>query len=299
MGRSDYKMNKWWIWLVAISTIGLVVIGIFSFRINAPLSISENTETDQELLESFYTNKAEYESAYELVENRSKQRVIAGIVSHHFLAKNLIADFFTGIDPINVETVYVVGPDHFSKLSRDTSQAVTSLLSWQTPYGILEAKQVEIPKYVLDGQLSINDHVFKNEHAIYTLVPFIKRSLPNAKIVPIVLATNLSDEDAYDLGQKLDSENAILVVSSDFAHQVSVEEAKSLDEKSLIALNPPTLDTLDQITNDCRQCIALLAGYLSNQQSTFELRTNKSSADFGPARDDDLTSYVSAYYLTY
>lgn len=292
-------MKKYQIWLVAILAIGLVAVSLSTLNNKAPLSISEDTEADQELLESFYTNKAEYESAYELVENRSKQRVIAGIVSHHFLAKNLIADFFTGIDPINVETVYVVGPDHFSKLSRDTSQAVTSLLSWQTPYGILEAKQVEIPKYVLDGQLSINDHVFKNEHAIYTLVPFIKRSLPNAKIVPIVLATNLSDEDAYDLGQKLDSENAILVVSSDFAHQVSVEEAKSLDEKSLVALNPPTLDTLDQITNDCRQCIALLAGYLLDKQTIFELKANKTSVDFGPARVNDLTSYVSAYYFTY
>lgn len=292
-------MKKYQIWLVAILAIGLVAVSLSTLNNKAPLSISEDTEADQELLESFYTNKAEYESAYELVENRSKQRVIAGIVSHHFLAKNLIADFFTGIDPINVETVYLVGPDHFSKLSRDTSQAVTSLLSWQTPYGILEAKQVEIPKYVLDGQLSINDHVFKNEHAIYTLVPFIKRSLPNAKIVPIVLATNLSDEDAYDLGQKLDSENAILVVSSDFAHQVSEDEAKSLDEKSLVALNPPTLDTLDQITNDCRQCIALLAGYLLDKQTIFELKANKTSVDFGPARVNDLTSYVSAYYFTY
>lgn len=292
-------MKKYQIRWVAILAISLATVGLSTLSDKAPLSISGNTEADQELLESFYTNKAEYESAYELVENHSTQRVVAGIVSHHFLAKNLIADFFVGIEPVDIETVYVVGPDHFSKLSRDTSQAVTSLLSWQTPYGILEAKQVEIPKYVLDGQLSINDHVFKNEHAIYTLVPFIKRSLPNAKIVPIVLATNLSDEDAYDLGQKLDLENAILVVSSDFAHQVSEDEAKSLDEKSLVALNPPTLDTLDQITNDCRQCIALLAGYLLDKQTIFELKANKTSVDFGPARVNDLTSYVSAYYFTY
>lgn len=292
-------MNKWWIWLVAISTIGLVVIGIFSFRINAPLSISENTETDQELLESFYTNKAEYESAYELVENHSNQRVIVGIVSHHFLAKNLIADFFAGIDPSDIKTVYVVGPDHFSKLSQSNDQAVSSLLSWQTPYGILEANQASISQYVSEGELSINDHVFKNEHAIYTLVPFIKRSMPNAEIVPIVLATGMTDESAYELGQKLVLENAILIVSSDFAHQVSEKEAKLLDEKSLVALNPPTLDSLDEITNDCRQCIALLAGYVSDKQTTYELKSNKTSADFGPARVNDLTSYVSAYYFTY
>ncbi|MBP9781618.1 AmmeMemoRadiSam system protein B [Candidatus Woesebacteria bacterium] len=292
-------MKKYHIWLVAILAIGLATVSLSTLSNKAPLSISENTEADQELLESFYTNKAEYESAYELVENHSNQRVTAGIVSHHFLAKDLIADFFAGIEPSDIETVYVVGPDHFSKLSQSDDRAVTSLLSWQTPYGILEANQILIEKYDLEGDLSINNQVFKNEHAIYTLVPFIKRSIPTAKIVPIVLATNLSDEVAYELGQKLDSENAVLILSSDFAHQVSEKEAKSLDAKSLVALNPPTLDSLDEITNDCRQCIALLAGYLSNQQSTFELRTNKSSADFGPARDDDLTSYVSAYYLTY
>lgn len=292
-------MKKYQIWLVAILAIGLVVVSLSTLNNKALLSISEKTEIEQELLESFYTNKAEYESAYESVKNQSTRKIAAGVVSHHFLAKDLIADFLAGIEPADIETVFVAGPDHFSKLSRDTSQAATSLLSWQTPYGILEANQAGISKYVLDDDLSINDHVFKNEHAIYTLVPFIKRSLPNAKIVPIVLATNLSDEDAYDLGQKLDSENAILVVSSDFAHQVSEDEAKSLDEKSLVALNPPTLDTLDQITNDCRQCIALLAGYLLDKQTIFELKANKTSVDFGPARVNDLTSYVSAYYFTY
>ncbi|HNQ13803.1 MAG TPA: AmmeMemoRadiSam system protein B, partial [Candidatus Woesebacteria bacterium] len=228
-------MKKYQIWLVAILAIGLVAVSLSTLNNKAPLSISEDTEADQELLESFYTNKAEYESAYELVENRSKQRVVAGIVSHHFLAKNLIADFFVGIEPVDIETVYVVGPDHFSKLSQSKNQFVTSVLSWLTPYGILESDRALIETYTVDGELAINDHVFKNEHAIYTVVPFIKRSIPNAKIVPIVLATTLSVSEAFVLGQKIVSENAILIVSSDFAHQVTIEKAKSLDEKSLVA----------------------------------------------------------------
>ncbi len=289
-------MKKRCAWLVVIFTVGLLAMGLVGCRKKAPSISTKNAVSDPELLESFYTNKVEYENAYALVSNQSAQKVSAGIISHHFLAKDLIADFFSGFDSANIETVYIVGPDHFSKLSRDMSKAVTSLLSWQTPYGILEANQAGISKYVLDGELSINDHVFKNEHAIYTLVPFIKRSMSSIKIVPIVLATNMSDEDAYELGQQLVSENAVLIVSSDFAHHVTVEEAKSLDEKSLLGLKDLRLDSLDQITNDCRQCLALLAGYLSDQSATFELKDNKISADYGPARDDDLTSYVSAYY---
>ncbi len=292
-------MKKRWIWLAAISTISLVVVGLYTIRLKTPPDVLDKTEADRELLESFYTNKTEYESAFSSVNNQSTRKVAAGIVSHHFLAKDLIADFFASIDPAGLEIIYVVGPDHFSKLAQGDNQAVTSLLSWQTPYGILEAYREEISKYAKDGELSINDHVFKNEHAIYTLVPFIKRTFPNVQIVPIVLATKLSDEVAYQLGQKLVSKNAILIVSSDFAHQVSENEAKLLDKKSLVALNPASLDTLDEVTNDCRQCIALLAGYLSNKQTIIELKANKTSADFGALREDDLTSYVSAYYLTY
>lgn len=292
-------MKKWWIWFAALSMISLFVWKFVSYRNHTPTSFVENIDADPELLESFYTNKTEYESAYALVSNQSAQKVSAGIISHHFLAKDLIADFFAGIDSSDVETIYVVGPDHFSALKNGEQLAVSTLLDWQTPYGILLSDQNSTIRLVATGEATIDNRIFYNEHAIYTLVPFIKRSMPDAKIVPIVLATNLSDEVAYELGQQLLPENAILIISSDFAHHVTAEGAKSLDAKSLVALNPPTLDSLDEITNDCRQCIALLAGYLSNQQFTFELRTNKSSADFGPARDDDLTSYVSAYYLTY
>ncbi len=55
----------------------------------------EKKEKSNNKLESFYKNKFEYDDAFRKILSDSKEQVIAGIISHHFLAKDLIAQFFS------------------------------------------------------------------------------------------------------------------------------------------------------------------------------------------------------------
>jgi hypothetical protein len=53
----------------------------------------------EEFLQSFFRNRALYDEAFRAAPRRDTVQITGGIVSHHFLAKNLIAAFFAGIDP--------------------------------------------------------------------------------------------------------------------------------------------------------------------------------------------------------
>jgi len=255
--------------------------------------VSEKIETPEKKLESFYSNPRDYENIFSEKEEE-KQKIIAGIISHHFLAKSLIADFFSKISPENVETVIIIGPDHFNKLE---NLIATSKLSWKTPFGDLPANQDLIGK-IIEGDISENDVVFYNEHSVYTLMPFVKKVFPEAKVVPLIVNSRYDFEKLYNLGKMVRSEagdKTILIISSDFSHHATISEAMENDKKSIQALQNLKLENLNNVTCDCRNCLAFALGF-TGEGKKFVLLDNKNSADFDGG-DKDITSYVAGYYI--
>ena len=61
------------------------------------------------------------------------------------------------------------------------------LQQWKTPFGNIESDENIINQLLKDKQITSGINLFRQEHGIYTLIPFIKRALPNSKIVPLVL----------------------------------------------------------------------------------------------------------------
>jgi poly-gamma-glutamate synthesis protein (capsule biosynthesis protein) len=251
-------------------------------------------------LSSFYKNKDDYEAAFSHVKDVKRKNIIAGIISHHFLAKDLIANFFAGINNENVKNIVVVGPDHFSRLNDDKISAATTFLPWNTPYGQVFANEKMLNSILNDESISENNTIFLNEHSIYTLVPFIKKTFPNAKIIPLIVHNNYDFEKFINLGKiiksNVDSET-IMIVSSDFSHNLSENDAKTKDMVSIENLKDINTENIQNISCDCRACMAIMLGFVGvEKRGSFDLVENKNSNDFG-GQEKTVTSYVSAYYL--
>ena len=260
-----------------------------------PLSMSG------EQLESYFNNKNEYEESFAKYTTMAKIHVLAATTSHHFLAKDLIAQTFSGIDPVGILSVIIVSPDHFKQIDKPGIYAQTTDTEWKTPFGNIKSDENTINQLLKDKQVALGVNLFRQEHGIYTLIPFIKRALPNSKIVPLVLKQSNNYQYFYGLGKKLSEisglKNSLLVISSDYSHNVAVEKAKLNDQKSISQLPNKYLDDVKSITNDCLQCTAFLFGYLKNTDTDFKLIYNNNSFDLSHQNPEDVTSYVGSYFV--
>lgn len=250
-------------------------------------------------LSSFFTNKSDYDFAFSNALNIEKKNVLAGIVSHHFLAKDLIARFFSGIENKDIDNIILIGPDHFNMLAGSKADAATTKLFWDTPYGQLDSNKEIQNKLLASNNIVENDSVFKSEHSIYILAPFIKKAFPEAKIIPLIVRGSSDYEKFIGIGNNIKNiagDRTLLIVSSDFSHDVSSGEAEKNDLASIQSLKNLNEKNIDTVNSDCKACMAVLQGYVKDSQNKFYLNENKNSSDFG-SQDKTVTSYVSGYYL--
>ncbi|NTW14343.1 MAG: AmmeMemoRadiSam system protein B [Candidatus Moranbacteria bacterium] len=293
------------IFFIALSTLVILAGGSYMPSrknmpvVTGPVTVFEGHENKTNL-RSYFDEREAYETAFSSVANDGTTEVVAGIVPHHFLAKDLIARFYAGIADDSVERVIVIGPDHFNRLRNPRRDAVTTGRSWDTSFGTVHAELETVA--VLGDTYGIpeDDDVFMNEHSVYTEVPFIRKVFPNAKIVPIVV-NDIYEYDAFiGIGKTLrdiSPGKTVLIVSSDFSHEATVEEAKKSDEASISILSDLRKEELNGIRCDCRSCMAVMLGFLGDDaRYPFRFFENMNSADFG-GTGKTVTSYVGAYFL--
>jgi len=260
-------------------------------------------------LKSFFDNKEDYLKAFQSCQNDKRISFsIApkiGIVSHHFLARDSIAclfDNFSNKDKIT--RAILIGPDHFSSFAEGKYLFFTTKLNWTTPFGKLPSDKDVINKLLLDWRVSENNSVFQTEHSIYTEVPFLKKSFPQAKIVPLIVKNNFNYKEFEDFAKNILApmvdENTIIIISSDFIHHSTNAEARKIDKESIEALKELSLKNISLITSDCRACLAMVSGYLEIEDEKgikrpWRLFANQNSTDFG-GEDENVTSYIFGYY---
>jgi AmmeMemoRadiSam system protein B len=290
--------------IIALPALVILAGGVYFLKPKSD-AISKNAlikiaDVKNKNLSSFFKNKEDYESAFAKAVDIVPEKVLAGIVSHHFLAKDLIARFFAGMQSDGIENIIVVGPDHYGALQGEKTDAVTAAVSWDTPYGEIKANEGLEEKIIKGYNATNDDSVFRREHSIYAEVPFIKKIFPQARLIPLVLKNTGDYEKFIKLGQglrELMPEKTVLIVSSDFSHEADVFEAKNNDIQSIAALQNLSPENMNKINCDCRACMAVLLGFLGqNSKNNFSLLENKNSQDFG-SPDEKVTSYVSGYFL--
>lgn len=198
--------------------------------------------------------------------NFSENKIKAGIVSHHLLVKDSIENFYNKISSDENITIFLVSPDHYNHFF---------------PTGKLYTQE---------------NSVLSLEHGISTQILFIEKYFPNAKIISYVLNNNAKLSDFENFGKELNSQNknSLLIVSSDFSHNLSYVESQKADKKSVEALKNLNLENIKNITSDCKTCMAVLSGFLGEDKEKYKfnlidnkiLETSYIFGIFEPAKED-------------
>lgn len=191
-------------------------------------------------------------------ERMYRSQPVGIILPHHLVAAPLIASTLEEAKRHAPEggwrRVVIIGPDH---LHRATAGAVTTHGVWKTPYGTLLPDDAFITHLEKQG-VAVDETVFDADHSISTLVSFIKRSLPGAKIVPIMVNSRLSiDHPIPDL---IDLDGGpgptLFIASVDFSHYLPDRVARLHDRMSRAVLSSREyLSDLDDLEVDSAESL--------------------------------------------
>ena len=223
--------------------------------------------------------------------------VWAGTVSHHLLADEQIDFWFKQIaSGRTVETFFIISPSHYGLSSQIWSLADCS---WQTKEKIVRTNGKIERAIAKNLEVSFDEQVFYGEHGITTLIPYIARYFPNAKVCAIAVHGEppLNQNEAQKLSDSLapyfddtGRQKNFLLISTDFAHHGDYEGTVFKDSRSRQFFNAPSASTWIFCGCDNRPGIYTLSRFLRPQtKATIVFHTN--SFALSGFDENDITSY--------
>jgi AmmeMemoRadiSam system protein B len=284
---------------IFLSIVFLIALGSFYLAKHQLPKTAEQTKLPTGLHYSINGTKEFFDQAYQNVNYNKPDDQIFGItVNHHLLAPNLIAQEFAEVQTDKPITVVLISPNHFYK---GNGGLITSSFDWQTPFGVLETDKDLVTKLKDTGLVNIDERPFDQEHGINAIVGFIKKSLPNAKFVPIIVKENLSDENADQLAEELTKllpQDALVVGSLDFSHYLVSNGAIFHDTQTLSAMYNFDYDRLKKLDVDSHPGLRLLMKYfdLKGDKKFVVTSHENSSTVTGNFSFVETTSYIDGYF---
>jgi poly-gamma-glutamate synthesis protein (capsule biosynthesis protein) len=223
--------------LLALAVQAMVSFWLMNKEIDKPIiSNSSSSKSDGKFVthQSFYTTADFYDEAYQqaATDFSYSDKVRVGILPHHLMVKGKIATFFEGLKKQNIKTIVLVGPNHFEQ---GVNKISISQALWQTPYGDILPDTDLAQNLAKQKGAKIDEEPFAGEHAISGLVPFIKKSLPDAKLVSVILKSATTPEEAKNLAaniKRYSDGNTLVLASVDFSHYLPAQVADFHDDKS-------------------------------------------------------------------
>lgn len=249
---------------------------------------------------SYFSNKPFFDDAYKNIPEKSgvPDKIKGILVNHHLLAPNLIAETINTIATTSQITVVLISPNHFSA---GQGQIISSLYQWDTPYGVLNSDCGNISKLEKQGVLNIDEYPFKKEHGISGIVPFIKKSLPNAKIIPIIIKETLSENDLNKFVDSLYAtlgNNVLIIGSFDFSHYLPDNVAQFHDKKSISVIKNFDYAGLKTTETDSVPGLETIMRYMEKEGAlNFNLIANTNSSQIlHDPTIEETTSYVDGSF---
>ncbi|MCX6714496.1 MAG: AmmeMemoRadiSam system protein B [Candidatus Uhrbacteria bacterium] len=273
--------------------LGILCILVLIFSISRFYAPKQDP---RQVFSSGILSKSFFDDAYKAVPKQSHVRVLSVLSAHHLLIANKIAELFDRIGSRQVRTVVLLSPNHFDQ-GKTSAQITTG--NWQTPYGILSTDDAAVKKLVASVGLSIEPKTFMKEHGIRALTPFVKRSFPNARLVPIVLHDALSTEKADALGVAIAKElpNAVVIASADISHYLPEYAATYHDEVTLNALESDGCNGCELEVDANSVLRVLFSSNRARGSETWNLTDHDSSLGLGVgSQPKENTSHILGYF---
>lgn len=230
--------------------------------------------------------------------SRSGKFFVAGIASHHGLAAGMIGRFYDALAANNeIESVILIGPDHFKAGRR----AITVCpLPWQVGGIILKNNVHALRLLQRTDCVGTEALPFRLEHSIGLHADFLGRYFPTAEITALMIKNTAA---LHELGQlvpllaNLMDGKTLLVLSMDFSHEKTREEARLADDKSLESILDFKTESLQGLDIDAPRAAWLFLEILKNKgvvKGEVLERTNSLEIASGPG--SLCTSYASVVF---
>jgi AmmeMemoRadiSam system protein B len=132
----------------------------------------------------------------------------------------------------DIDVAILVGPSHYVGFE---GVAIYESGAFETPFGPIPIAEDCASDFVKASRLvKVHRGAHSREHSLEMQLPFLKRVLPDASIVPLVMGYQ-DRETAYQLGDAIRSaahgRRAVIVASTDLSHYQNATVASALDDK--------------------------------------------------------------------
>ncbi len=233
-------------------------------------------------------------------------RTIRGlIVPHHLTADETIASGVKMLEGQTFSKILLVSPDHFHHCQ---TLLCTVNGEYATLFGEVDADQETLAVLLGSPLVTENADLFKTEHGIYAVLPFIAHYFPNVPVTPLVISQDIpwkaKQTELVALLETAIDDQTIVIVSSDFSHYLSLATADEMDARTLDAIMRGDLDAIADLDNadqsDCPNCLWAL-GSLADARGFYDpevvLHTN-SARILGDLENTSTTSHFAIVWYT-
>lgn len=241
-----------------------------------------------------------FENSYKR-ETYEELSVSGGVVPHHLLAEDVIDSFFQYLSELNIENIVILSPDHFD----------ASVLTGNSFIGVDYEDETfldcPINETILDSinklNLALNINAVSSDHGVSNLIPYIRKYLPESRVLPLLISPRTTSEEMDELIQIINenSVNTVVIASVDFSHYLPREVAEFHDIKSISALIEFRENDFPSLEVDCWQALygARLFSKLRKMEKYYIVGKGGSwdyMDDELDEKGDETTSYFSVVF---
>ncbi len=228
----------------------------------------------------------------------NKVAISGMVVPHHNLVATERTKLFkqvkNKIEP--PKTIILTSPNHY-ELGKTWVQ--TTSQTWEVTEGKIEAN-TQVISDVLNSDVSETPTSFLNEHGIKLILSDIKKTFPEAKIVPLIFKIKTPESVVTKVAQALEKNcfDCILIASVDFSHYQPALLADLHDNLTLRALE--NLDSkllLSSAEVDSPPSLALVSQWAeSHETKKFVLQNHTNSGIILKNSDVETTTHFFGWY---
>ncbi len=288
-------------WQLQLRSMLVAMIGCF---VICGSTATGSLATDERPIPAMFDEPKQFLEAIEKERPKVKRTLpITGItVPHHLLAADLMARGFWIAAHQSYDRIILISPDHFNKGRRPLA---TTRQDIDTVFGKLRTDREAAGRLLASPALFDDSDLFKAEHGIAALLPFVKHFWPDASIVPIVASYSSTKEDweaAVVAIEPLVTPTTLIVQSTDYSHYLTHAVAQRRDQETLNVIAADGLDQIarmvqpDHMDSKAAQFIQmrLQAGV---RKARGVVAANRNSAEYS-ALGTKTTSYIVMGYTT-
>ncbi len=224
-----------------------------------------------------------------------------GVVPHHLLASDLIAEFFSSVSKhVTPRRFIIIGPNH---PDAGIFKITTGRNDWETVYGNVASDQSVVAAAEKLSFVGEDVNVLTHEHSVYTLIPFIRVYFPEATVVPFAISSDITTTELNDFVEALKpfiDEKTFVIASVDFSHYLSSDSAKEKDNVMRKLMEERSYNTMRGLQSDFLDSPASLITTmrLTEESGASEIKIikNVTSADIIGQPLDSSTSYFTILF---